>query len=430
MVEVRAMRLPWPVFASCCAAFGSSPQWRRNRERLARHKLDHRLGGCSEQQVYEHYVDTVKPRATRNDVGKQRKRTRASAEQEQLRDSAAGLDATVDAPDTQRAWRAHSVPPLDKSSKLDTSSHATAPCCSSCSSSISSVLLELQRLQRALDSATASAFERQYQQEERNKLIDLQLAALQRAMQLPSSDSVSSQSLLSGESVSTAAAAPVHSSVGGHHSARVLPPGVASHVPASVLSLLRTGEFDHEAQPTPSGVNNVLWAYTMTEPAGTRACEAKLSVREHMRRESCLIGLRWDDALLRDFEQLVRAEPQKGREGGSDAAVDGQRFVQWKARVAHSAVCVFHEDGRHEMHNPLYLNDLSRVLYRSRAGEYVALLPAATSGTADTAHIRSAVRRHLARLFHVDEEQQQRQQQGEATLFMEDGDEATATVDS
>ena len=125
-----------------------------------------------------------------------------------------------------------------------------------------------------------------------------------------------------------------------------------------------------------------------------------------MRRESCLLGVRWDEALLAEFDQLVRLDRPEGEAEERDTPVDGPRFVEWKARVAHSAICVFHENGRHAIHNPLYLNDVSRVMFCSNAGEYVALLPCATSVTADWTTMRSSVRRHLARLFHVDEGQE------------------------
>ena len=72
MVDVRRLRLSWPVFSAAGVAYRTSPQWKRNRERLARHKLDHRLSGLSEQHVYDHYLATVQPRATRRDAGKQR----------------------------------------------------------------------------------------------------------------------------------------------------------------------------------------------------------------------------------------------------------------------------------------------------------------------------------------------------------------------
>ena len=254
MVEVRHMRLSWSVFASCCLAFGSSPQWRRNKERLARHKLDHRLGGRTEQEVYEHYMSTVKPRATRNDVGKQRKRTKVGAAEEQQRTAAEAssgneeskaqhaLDMAIASTDhTSSAYTSAHTRPSTNLGQLHTTTasatdslddqhswaeppqlrrtHSTGASTSSAPSSrpplalaaeasSASLLLEVQRLHRTLDYVNAAMMEEQDRQTERNRLVDMELAELRRALLLssPASDKSMLASLPGSEAELQAAA--------------------------------------------------------------------------------------------------------------------------------------------------------------------------------------------------------------------------------
>ena len=193
------------------------------------------------------------------------------------------------------------------------------------SASLSRLLLEVDRLHRTLDLVSAALMEAQDRQEERNRRVDAELAQLRQALR--QSAAPSSPSPLA-ESVAVLSAQPnerppaVPTVVSRRSNAALLT--VASSVPSSILQLLRTNSYYHEVQATPVGVNNVLWAYGLTEPGGARACESRLSVREHLRRESCLLGVRWDEALLTEYDALVR------QEDGKDVAVDGPRFLEWK----------------------------------------------------------------------------------------------------
>ena len=456
MVDVRRLSLSWAVFSACCVAYRLSAQWKRNRERLARHKLDHRLGGLSEQQVYEHYMATVQPRATRSDAGRQRSSsTRETGTdwrrfEQQLQQSTAaayipslhsssplvdphsqassavgGLSkritarrpssVTVKRPRTSDALLPDPVSSTTSATLLHqqaaaqlTSPLSPLPPPSSgpapvSPSAVSRLQLEVDRLHRTLDLVSAAMMEGQDRQEERNRRVEAELAELKRALKTqPYSEQSAAVALQpptlepsTVESKEPPSKQPSASSM----------PTVASSVPSFILDLLRSESFYHELQATPVGVNNVLWGYALTEPGGARSCESGRSIREHMRRESCLLGVRWDEGLLSDYDALVE------QRDGQDVPVDGPRFLQWKARVSHSAVCIFHESRPHEMLNPLYLNNLSRVLYCSSDGVYVALLPCATSATAEAAaSLRANVRLHLANLFHGDEKEDEHAQ--------------------
>ena len=464
MVDVRRLSLSWAVFSACCVAYRSSVQWKRNRERLARHKLDHRLSGLSEQQVYEHYMATVQPRATRSDAGRQRSSsTRETGTdwrrfEEQLDQSTSV--APIPSPhsgspvlDTQssrassavgssnrmtaqrpfsvtvKRARASAAPLLDQHSSISSATlppqqaaaeptSPPSPHPSSLSqpapvspSAMSRLQLEVDRLHRTLDMVSATIMEGQDRQDERNRRVEAELAELKRALQTQP---------YSEQSAAVASVPPTvePSAVNSQQQPSKQPstssmPTVASSVPSSILDLLRSDSFQHEAQATPLGVNNVLWGYAMTDPGGARSCESSRSIREGLRKESCMQGLRWDDGLLSEYDALVR------QQDGQDVPVDGPRFLQWKARVSHSAICIFHESRPHEMLNPLYLNILSRVLYCSNDGVYIALLPCTTAATTEPASVRDNVRLHLANLFRGDEKENMEVEHAQTQLSAE-----------
>lgn len=443
MVDIVRLRTPWPVFQTYARQYSDRPQWKLNRERLLRHKIDHRLMGLSEQELYEHYMTHVKPRSTRIDVGKPRvignSRTTTVASlmlAEAAPVAPPALHAFVDFPSSSELDPCSSflssangairtvggVSSVRSSMPVALSSVAKNTGASEFSSQTTAAILEsmteVTSLRRTVDELGAAVMEQRRHQIEWERRVSSELARLEKAIALAPPTGASA--LTHTTSVSAGNDIEQDEALGSDPcvrfglkrrrvnvvmqldgtsqstaSASLLVPALTRQVPEAIRTLLKGEDFYFEPMATPRGINNVLWAYALTEPMGASACESRCSIRQHMRRESCLINVRWNDKLLMEYDALVK---------GEDQAIDASCFLEWKAGVSHSAIFIFHSDRPHEVINPLYLNVYSRVLYRCTDGCYIALIPCSTDSGKPREQLFARAYQHMKQLFGVGED--------------------------
>ena len=496
MVEIVRLKVPWSVFSAYASQYRDAPQWKLNKERLWRHKIDRHLHHLSDEAVFHHYTTTIKPRATRSDVGKARStQDRGGGGGGQSTSSPSPpppplpqlpsvacalssspsssspftfLDATevrACSPVTECPSTFSSFPfkPLESASigggclACPEPAFVSAPSSSSSSSSSYSSALsapytlkrprvehslfdahlgcpmpppprpslerlpsmtppvedalrlmrvELQSLRRTLTQVSATVMEQCTRHDEFERRVLSDLALIRGALGLhrsavhpppaPPPTELTDWDIIEGVEDSDRVVKRQHVMLEDEPIRRqpleVRRPWHAEFVPEAVLALLKGDGFSLEPVATPLGRDNALWAYGLTEPQGTTACESRQSIREHMRRESCYINRSWHADLLAEYDALVK---------GGDDAVDCRRFLDWKARRTHSAVCLFYSDRPHEVLNPAYLNEWSRALYMRPDGAFVALAPRAHDPWMALQLLLSRVCMHLQKLFNV-----------------------------
>ena len=439
MVDVVRLRVPWPIFQTYARQYSDRPQWKLNRERLLRHKICHRLRDLSEQELYEHYMTHIKPRSTRIDVGKPRvvnnSRTPAMASTavvEAVPLTPPTLDTFVDfsSPgELDPRWSCMSSPTgvvgVDEVFSRNQSSIPAAHSPVSPNTGVSAhestavleVTAEVASLRRTVDQLDAALMEQRSHQIEWERRVSSELARFERAIAFASptgalalnhtESAFANNDIKQNEETDidpcvrfglkrrrVNVVVQLDGTLQSVASASLILPALIQQVPQAVRNLLKGDDFCFEPMATPTGINNVLWAYALTEPMGASACESRCSVREHMRRESCLINVRWNEDLLTEYDTLVK---------GDDEVIDASCFLEWKARVSHSAISIFHSDRPHEMINPLYFNVYSRVLYRRADGCYIALIPCSTNPGQTRGELFARVHQHMKQLFNLGE---------------------------
>ena len=439
MVEIVRLRIPWSIFQTYARQYSDKLQWKLNRERLMRHKIHHRLSDLSEQELYEHYMTHIKPRSTRIDVGKPRV-VHTSRTSSMASSMVAGavplplltLDAIVEPSCSgELDSRSSCIPPSTGVIGADgvfSSDQSSIPAAQSSvfpntgvppqqSTAVLEVMAEVAALRRTVDQLDAVLMEQRSHQTDWERRVSLELARLESAIALASPASAlvlshTASAFVNNDVKQSEEAGfdpcvrfglkrrrvnvvvQLDGTLQSVASASLLLPALIQQVPQAVQNLLKGDDFCFEPMATPTGINNVLWAYALTEPMGASACESKCSVREHMRRESCLINVRWNEDLLKEYDTLVK---------GEDHVIDASCFLEWKARVSHSAISIFHSDRPHQMINPLYLNVYSRVLYRRADGCYIALIPRSTNPGKRGEQLFARVHQHMKQLFNMGE---------------------------
>ena len=319
MVEVVRLHVPWSVFRTHVRQYGDSPQWKLNRERLLRHKIDHRLGELSEQELYEHYITHVKPRATRSDVGKPRHLPSApttSVSFAAVAGAAPLAESTIPAlvhstsrsalnphvSSSSRNPSANSEVTMDRVALLSDSPSSTDTAFSSASSTtgrsapsshnedtVLALMTEVASLRKTADLLGAALLEQRSHQTDWEKRVSSQLARLESAIAdaTPAGALASTRtatvpvdndmrqdgvagfdpcvrfglkrrrvSVVMKASGATQCAAP----------ASLFDPALIDQVPRDVLELLKWDDVYFEPMATPAGPNNVLWAL---HPDGT-----------------------------------------------------------------------------------------------------------------------------------------------------------------